>query len=194
MIKRSICSLWPLKKTSSAASLTSHKCLVAGLNTVRSKLWGRVLPAWLSPKLPSVKHSCVVYLCFHAVFLKQCHYTAVLIAETSESHSVSLCFVSPVCVCVRLSPPLIPSPPSPSVPRLFIQQWDLAVVTVVAAHLAVSRVEVGGVGEGRRERVIVRGGVGVAGRGKQRLGIGLGGRRRGVVVLILAWGGSAAVA
>ena len=72
------------------------------------------------------------------------------------------------------------------VPRLFIQQWDLAVVTVVAAHLAVSRVEVGGVGEGRREGVIVRGGVGVARRGKQRLGIWLGGWRRGVVVLVLA--------
>lgn len=59
-------------------------------------------------------------------------------------------------------------------PRLFIQQWDLAVVTVVAAHLAVGRVEVGGVGEGRREGVIVRGRVGIAGRGKQRLRIGLG--------------------
>lgn len=59
-------------------------------------------------------------------------------------------------------------------------------MTVVAAHLAVSRVEVGGVGEGRREGVIVRGGVGVAGRGKQRLRIRLGGWRRGVVVLVLA--------
>lgn len=67
-------------------------------------------------------------------------------------------------------------------------------MAVVAAHLAVGRVEVGGVGEGGREGVIVRGGVGVAGRGKQRLGIRLGGGRRGVVVLILARGGSAAVA
>lgn len=86
------------------------------------------------------------------------------------------------CECSHPPPTLPPLP----VPRLFIQQWDLAVVTMVAAHLAVSRVEVGGVGEGRREGVIVRGGVGVAGRGKQRLGIRLGGGRRGVVVLILA--------
>lgn len=81
--------------------------------------------------------------------------------------TVSRCVLCPPCVA-RLPPP------PPSVPRLFIEQWDLAVVTVVAAHLAVGRVEVGGVGEGRREGVIVRGGVGVAGRGKQRLGILLG--------------------
>lgn len=67
-------------------------------------------------------------------------------------------------------------------------------MTVVAAHLALSRVQVGGVGEGRREGVIVRGGVGVARRGEQRLGVRLGGRWRGVVVLVLACGRSAAVA
>lgn len=67
-------------------------------------------------------------------------------------------------------------------------------MAVVAAHLAVGRVEVGGVGEGWREGVIVRGGVGVARRGEQRLWIRLGRGWRGVVVLILACGGSAAVA
>lgn len=77
----------------------------------------------------------------------------------------------PVCALCDSLP--LPFPP-PSVPRLLIQQWDLAVVTVVAAHLAVGRVEVGGVGEGRREGVIVRGGVWVTRRGKQRLGIWLG--------------------
>lgn len=78
--------------------------------------------------------------------------------------------------------------------HLFIQKGDLAVVTVVAAHLAVRWIEVGGVGEGRWEGVIVCGWVGVAGRREQGLGIRLGRRRRGVVVLILAHGGSAAVA
>lgn len=57
--------------------------------------------------------------------------------------------------------------------HLFIQQWDLAVVTVVAAHLAVCWVEVGGVGEGRWEGMIVRGWVGIAGRREQGLGIWL---------------------
>lgn len=88
----------------------------------------------------------------------------------------------------------MPTSPPSSVPGLLIQQRDLAVVAVVAAHLAVGRVEVGRVGEGRREGVIVRGGVGVAGWGEQRLWIWLGRGWRGVVVLILACGGSAAVA
>lgn len=65
-------------------------------------------------------------------------------------------------------------------------------MAVVAAHLAVGRVQVGRVGEGWREGVIVRGGV--ARRGEQRLGIRLGRRWRGVVVLVLACGRSAAVA
>lgn len=67
-------------------------------------------------------------------------------------------------------------------------------MAVVAAHLAVGRVEVGGVGEGWRQRVIVRGGVGVARWGEERLGVGLRRGRRGVVVLVLAHGGPAAVA
>lgn len=65
-------------------------------------------------------------------------------------------------------------------------------MAVVAAHLAVGGVEAGRVGEGRRQRVIVRGRVGVAGRWQQRLGVRLG--RRGVVVLVLVHGGPAAVA
>lgn len=65
-------------------------------------------------------------------------------------------------------------------------------MAVVAAHLAVGWVEAGRVGEGRRQRVIVRGRVWVAGRRQQRLGVRLG--RRGVVVLVLAHGGPAAVA
>lgn len=65
-------------------------------------------------------------------------------------------------------------------------------MAVVAAHLAVGRVQVGRVGEGWREGVIVSGGV--ARRGEQRLWIRLGRRWRGVVVLVLACGGSAAVA
>lgn len=99
-------------------------------------------------------------------------------------HRAHLCHCTP-------NPPT-PAPPSPPGPRLFIQQRDLAVVAVVAAHLAVGRVQVGGVGEGWREGVIVRGGV--ARRGEQRLWIRLGRRWRGVVVLVLACGGAAAVA
>lgn len=61
-------------------------------------------------------------------------------------------------------------------------------MTVVATHLALRWVEIGRVGEGGRHGVIIHGGVRVARWGKQRLGVGL-----GVVVLILARGGSAAV-
>lgn len=185
-----------LEEISSAARL---RCAcrrgVAGLNTVRSKLWGRVLPAWLSPELPSVKHSCLWNL---FVLSRRFSFTK----KNQNSVTTPLCS-SPVQVKVTVSrcvscPPCalcdcpLPLPPPPSVPRLFVQQWDLAVVTVVAAHLAVGGVEVGGVGEGRREGVIVRGGV--AGRGKQGLGIRLWRRRWGVVVLVLACGGPAAVA
>lgn len=169
---------WPLKKLVwdvLVAVSTSHKCL----ETVRAGV------TCVTPQSCQVQITPVNLIVLPLHILKQCHYTAVLIAWTSESHSVLLCFVSPVCT-VRLRP-------QPE-PRLFIQQWDLAVVTVVATHLALRRVEVGGVGEGGREGVIVRGGVGVAGRGKQRLGIRLGRGRRRVVVLVLACRGSAAVA
>lgn len=98
--------------------------------------------------------------------------------------TVSRCVCGPRAHCATVSPGS----------RLLVQQGDLAVVTVVAAHLAVCLVEVGGIGEGRGEGVIVRGGVGVARRGEQGLGIRLGRRRRGVVVLILARRRSPAVA
>ena len=62
------------------------------------------------------------------------------------------------------------SPPKPT--PLLVEQRDLAVVAVVAAHLAVGRVQAGRVGEGRRKRVVVV--AGVTGRGQQGLRIGLG--------------------
>lgn len=85
-----------------------------------------------------------------------------------------------------------PPPPSPGGPGLLVQQWDLAVVTMVSAHLAVCWVEAGGVGEGRRQGVIVC--VGVARWGEQGLGVRLGRVGRRVVVLVLAGGRAAAVA
>lgn len=108
-----------------------------------------------------------------------------------------LCPTPPLKTCA--TPPLPPSLPPLTLPLSLppgslIQQRDLAVVTVVATHLAVVSVQVGGVGEGGRERVIVRGGVGVAGRGQQRLGVRPGRGRGRVVVLVLAGGGPAAVA
>lgn len=154
-------------KTSGAASLRCACCHVdesqvpcgwvehSEIKSVRKGVTCVTLPEAAECKAFSVLPQHIV---------KQCHYT-VLIVEPSESHSVLCCFVIPVCT-VRLSPPPLP------LSRLFIQQWDLAVVTVVAAHLALRRVQVGRVGEGRREGVIV--GVGVARRGKQGLGILLG--------------------
>lgn len=92
--------------------------------------------------------------------------------RTSERHRVSLCFVSLFVRCDPPPPPAHPEPPHTQ--NLFVEQRDLAVVTVVAAHLAVSRIQAGGVGEGGRQGVIVRGGVGVARWGQQGLGVRLG--------------------
>lgn len=89
--------------------------------------------------------------------------------QTSASHSGLLCFVSPF-LCTATPP----SHPDPISCNLFVEQGDLAVVTVVAAHLAVGWIQAGGVGEGRRQGVIVHGGVWVARRGEQGLGVWLG--------------------
>lgn len=51
--------------------------------------------------------------------------------------------------------------------RSLVEQLQAAGVAVVAADLAVGLVEVGGVGEGWRERVVVGGGEGVPRRGQE---------------------------
>lgn len=67
----------------------------------------------------------------------------------------------------------------------FVEQLKPAGVAVVSADLAVGLVEVGGVGERRRERVVVRGGDGVSRRRDQGLGVTLwDGEWGGAVVLI----------
>lgn len=110
MIERSICSHGLWRKTSSAASLTSHKCLAAGVEHSEIKTVRTGVTCVTLPEAAECKALLCTYLCFHTVFLKQCHYSAVLIAETSESHSVS-CFVSPVCVCALCDCPTPPPPP-----------------------------------------------------------------------------------
>lgn len=66
-----------------------------------------------------------------------------------------------------------------------VEELEAAGMAVVAADLAVWLVNAGGVREGRRDGVIVRGGKRVPGRGEERLGVGVRDRkRRGAVIQV----------
>lgn len=71
---------------------------------------------------------------------------------------------------------------------LLVEQWDLAAVAVVAAHLALAGVDTGGVGVGVWGQVV---GIRGVSRGRQQ-GLGLVLATGGTVVVVLGVGGAAA--
>lgn len=194
MTERSATLEGDLKCCSSEMCLSPRRCWVehSEIKTVRTGVTCVTLPGAAKCKtLLSAELVCAFTPFFFSLFFLKTvsQHRCARRRYKWKSQCLVCVFVSPRVHCATAPSPFPLPPPCLA---LFVQQWDLAVVTVVAAHLAVGGVEVGGVGEGRREGVIVRGGV--AGRGKQRLGIRLWRRRWGVVVLVLACGGPAAVA